>query len=117
MRKPDLLSRSRMPKQVFRIALSVLLRKYRESRRRPTELRYFLSKTLNAILNTCFGMRLRDNKSGFLICRRDVLADVLRHRFRYYYFQSLITVAANSKGYTIREIETLFESRLVGRSF
>ena len=90
---------------------------YRSSVGRLRDSRYILSKTLNSILNTCFSMRLRDNKSGFIICRRDVLADILRHRFRYHYFQSLITVAANSKGYTIREIETLFESRLVGRSF
>ena len=72
---------------------------------------------MNFLLNLCFGMRLKDNKSGFIICRRDVLADLLRNRFHYYYFQSLIMVAAKSKGYTLREIETLFESRLIGRSF
>jgi phenylacetate-CoA ligase len=90
---------------------------YRSSVGRLRDSRFFLSKTLNVILNACFGMRLRDNKSGFIVCRRDVLADILRHRFRYHYFQSLIMVAAKSKGYTIREIETLFESRLVGKSF
>ena len=89
----------------------------RSSVGRLRDSRFLLSKGLNLILNTCFGMRLRDNKSGFIICRRDVLADILRHRFHYYYFQSLIMVAAKSKGYTIREVETLFESRLVGKSF
>lgn len=90
---------------------------YRSSVGRLRDSRYGLSKGLNLILNACFSMRLRDNKSGFIICRRDVLADLLRHRFKYHYFQSLIMVAAKSKGYTIREVETLFESRLVGKSF
>jgi len=90
---------------------------YRSSIGRLRDSRSLLSKTLNFILNASFGMRLRDNKSGFIICRRAVLADILRHRLKYSYFQSLIMVSAKSKGYTIREIETLFESRLVGKSF
>ena len=101
----------------LRVSGADIVQGFRSSVGRLRDSRYFLSKTLNAILNMCFGMRLRDNKSGFIICRRDVLSDILRHRFRYYYFQSLIMVAAKSRGYTIREIETLFESRLVGRSF
>jgi phenylacetate-CoA ligase len=90
---------------------------YRSSIGRFRDSRFLLSKTLNFILNASFGMRLRDNKSGFIICRRAVLADILRHRLKYSYYQSLIMVSAKSKGYTIREIETLFESRLVGTSF
>lgn len=101
----------------LRLSGADVVQGYRSSVGRLRDSRYFLSKTLNVILNTCFGMRLRDNKSGFIICRRDVLADILRHRFQYHYFQSLIMVAAKSKGYTIREVETLFESRLVGQSF
>ena len=101
----------------IRVTGADVVQGYRSSIGRLRDSRYVLSKTLNAILNSCFGMYLRDNKSGFIICRRDVLADILRHRFRYHYFQSLIMVAAKSKGYTIREIETLFESRLVGSSF
>ena len=101
----------------IRISGSDLVQGYRSSIGRLRDSRYLLSKTLNTILNTCFGMHLKDNKSGFIICRREVLGDILRHRFHYYYFQSLIMVAAKSKGYTIREIETLFQSRLVGSSF
>ena len=101
----------------LRVSGADIVQGFRSSVGRLRDSRYFLSKTLNAILNTCFGMRLRDNKSGFIICRRDVLSDILRHRLSYYYFQSLIMVAAISRGYTVREIETLFESRLVGRSF
>lgn len=101
----------------IRLSGADVVQGYRSSIGRLRDSRYLLSKTLNAILNTCFDMQLRDNKSGFIMCRREVLADILRHRFRYHYFQSLIMVAAKSKGYTIREIETLFESRLVGKSF
>jgi len=79
--------------------------------------RYILSVGLNWILNLCFGMRSRDNKSGFVLCRRDVLAEILRHRHRYRYFQTFITVAPHARGYSIREVETLFESRIHGASF
>jgi phenylacetate-CoA ligase len=101
----------------IRVSGADVVQGYRSSIGRLRDSRYLLSKTLNVILNTCFGMRLRDNKSGFILCRREVLSDILRHRFSYSYFQSLVMVAAKSKGYTIREIETLFESRLVGKSF
>lgn len=79
--------------------------------------RYVLSIGLNMLLNICFGMRGRDNKSGFVLCRREVLAEILRHRNRYRYFQSFLAVAANARGYTIREVETLFERRIHGQSF
>ncbi len=101
----------------LRLSGADIVQGYRSSVGRIRDSRYHLSKALNVILNTCFGMRLRDNKSGFIVCRRAVLVDVLRHRFSYCYFQSFIMVAAKSKGYTIREIETLFESRLIGKSF
>jgi phenylacetate-CoA ligase len=62
-------------------------------------------------------MRARDNKSGFVLCRREVLHEILRHRHRYKYFQTFVTVAAHARGYTIREVETLFETRIHGQSF
>ena len=49
-----------------------------------------------SLINTVFGMRQRDNKSGFVIARKEVLEDVLTHRFDYAYYQSFITVAAAS---------------------
>jgi len=101
----------------LRVGGADVVQGFRSSIGRLRDSRYLLSKTLNTILNLCFGMRLRDNKSGFVICRRDVLSDILRHRWHYNYFQSLIMISAKSKGYKIREIETLFESRLVGKSF
>jgi phenylacetate-CoA ligase len=111
------------PEDVYRLLREIqwsgsdMVQGFRSSIGRLKDARYTLSKGLNFLLNRLFGMRLRDNKSGFVIARREVLADVISHRFRYRYFQTFITVAAKSKGYTIREIETLFESRLVGRSF
>ncbi|HVR72607.1 MAG TPA: glycosyltransferase [Vicinamibacteria bacterium] len=89
----------------------------RSSVGRLKDSRYLLSKGLNALLNTLFGMSARDNKSGFVIGLRETMADILHHRYRYRYFQTFITVAARAKGYTVREVETLFESRLLGRSF
>lgn len=79
--------------------------------------RYTLSQGLNLLLNLAFRMQARDNKSGFILTRREVLGEVLRHRNRYRYFQTFITAAAVSRGYTVREVETLFESRLHGDSF
>jgi phenylacetate-CoA ligase len=79
--------------------------------------RWLLSRGLNGLLNLCFSMRSRDNKSGFVVCRRVVLEEILSQRFHYRYFQTFITVSAHAKGYTIREVETLFESRRQGRSF
>jgi phenylacetate-CoA ligase len=90
---------------------------WRTSIGRVRDSRWLWSRGLNVMLNACFGMRARDNKSGFVVARRVVLAEILSHRFRYRYFQTFITVAAHAKGYTIREVETLFESRRQGRSF
>lgn len=79
--------------------------------------RYYWSRGLNWILNRLFGMRLRDVKSGFLLCSREVLADVMTYRRRYAYWQCFIMIAAHAKGYSYREIETVFEERRAGESF
>ena len=62
-------------------------------------------------------MKAKDNKSGFIVCRKEILEDILLHRFNYHYFQALIMVSARAKGYSVVEVETLFESRLLGKSF
>lgn len=79
--------------------------------------RYYYSRGLNLILNTTFGMNLRDNKSGFVLCRREVFEDLLSFRGRYHYWQSFVMVAAHAKGYSYKQIETLFEPRRAGKSF
>lgn len=112
-----------LPEDVWRLYREIrlshadIVQGYRSSVGRLKDSRYLLSKGLNRLLNLMFGMSARDNKSGFVIGLRETLADVLHHRYRYRYFQTFITVAARSKGYTIREVETLFESRLLGQSF
>jgi len=79
--------------------------------------RFALSRGFNHLLNGTFGMHLRDNKSGFVMCAREVFLDLLRFRRRYFYFQSFIMVAANAKGYSHTEVETLFLPRRQGVSF
>lgn len=79
--------------------------------------RYYYSRGLNLLLNHTFSMSLQDNKSGFVLCGREVLADLLDYRGEYYYWQSFIMVAAHHKGYTYKQIETLFEQRKAGTSF
>jgi hypothetical protein len=77
----------------------------------------FFSRALNHILNIAFGMRLRDNKSGFILCHRRVLEDILKHRYQYRYFQSFIGCAAGVRGYRIAEVDTDFDARHAGQSF
>jgi phenylacetate-CoA ligase len=79
--------------------------------------RHLFSRGLNVLLNLAFRMRLRDSKSGFILCRRDVLADLLRHRLNYRYYQSFIGVAAGLKGCTIVEVDASFDRRNAGQSF
>ena len=79
--------------------------------------RYYYSRALNSMLNVGFGMNCKDNKSGFVLCAREVMADLLDYRGHYAYWQSFILVAAHHKGYTYKEVETLFENRKAGVSF
>jgi phenylacetate-CoA ligase len=79
--------------------------------------RYHLSRGLNTLLNGVFSMDLHDNKSGFVMCAREVFEDLCAYRGRYFYWQSFIMVAAHSKGYSYKQIETLFEQRRQGVSF
>jgi phenylacetate-CoA ligase len=79
--------------------------------------RYTASRVLNVMLNLAFGMSAADNKSGFVMALRDTMTDVLRRRFRYRYSHVFIAVAAHARGFTFREVETLFQSRHAGSSF
>ena len=79
--------------------------------------RYLLSRGLNICLNTLFGMKAADNKSGFVIAPRDVLRDVLNMRRSYHYPHTFLRVAAERKSYIVEEVETLFVERQSGQSF
>lgn len=94
-----------------------LVQGFRSPAGRARDARYLISRGLSALLNALFAMDLPDNKSGFLLCRREVLADLLAHRGRYRYFQILVMVAAKARGYSYRLVETPFDPRRAGRSF
>jgi phenylacetate-CoA ligase len=83
---------------------------------RARDARLLLSRGLSRVLNLVFGMSLRDNKSGFFVCRREVLAALLDHRGRYRHWQCFVMVAAHHRGYRISEIDTTFLPRRAGRS-
>ena len=80
-------------------------------------IRVTFSRTLNTLLNAAFWTRLHDNKSGFLLCRREVLERILTHRNAYKYFQSFVGVSAVARGYRIIEVNTIFDLRQRGTSF
>jgi phenylacetate-CoA ligase len=84
---------------------------------RKVRSRRVFSRGLNLLLNVAFGMNLRDNKSGFIVCRPDVLRELLTHRYRYRYFQSFIGAAAGVRGLSVAEVDTEFEPRHAGESF
>lgn len=90
---------------------------FRSAVGRRRDQRYHLSRGLNHLLNGVFGMELADNKSGFVVCAREVFLDLLTYEGKYFYWQSFIMVAAHAKGYSYKEVETLFEQRKQGVSF
>jgi len=94
-----------------------IIQGYRSSIGRLKDSRMLLSKTLNFLLNRLFGMHAKDNKSGFILCEREVLADILDYKYTYYYPQTFLRVSAEHKDYIVHEIATLFQSRLLGESF
>jgi phenylacetate-CoA ligase len=89
----------------------------RSSIGRLRDSRLLVSRFLNGLLNLVFGMRAKDSKSGFVLGPKPVIDDVITHRGKYRYFQTFISVSAHAKGYSILEVETLFESRYAGESF
>ena len=94
-----------------------LVQGYRRFTKENHFIRHFLSVGLSLFLNLLFGMRLKDIKSGFVLYRREVFADILDYRRNYDYFQHFITIAAHAKGYRIRQVPVTFERRLAGESF
>ncbi|MBK9266971.1 MAG: glycosyltransferase family 2 protein [Polyangiaceae bacterium] len=79
--------------------------------------RLLFSRGLNLMLNVTFGTHLKDSKSGFILCRKEVFRSILDHKYRYRYFQSFIGAAAGVRKFTIAEVDTPFEQRHAGQSF
>ena len=82
-------------------------------------LRFFYSRTLNLILNILFHDFAKDNKSGFIVARADILENALSRikngNFRYP--QTFIRIALIRENISILETETLFMPRKSGESF
>ena len=85
--------------------------------RNKYDIRYVLSRGLDYLLKLAFDMQQHDVKSGFIIYKREVFEEILAHAAGYFYFQTFVTVAAKAKGFSMRQIETLFDQRRAGRSF
>jgi phenylacetate-CoA ligase len=83
---------------------------------RPFDPRFLLSRGLCRLLNLAFGMSLRDNKSGFFLCRRGAFAELLDFHGRYRHWQCFVMVAAHHRGLRIHQVETPFRARRAGRS-
>lgn len=88
----------------------------RRKHSRINPLRLMLSKGFSLILNLIFRMRLEDIKSGFLVMRRNIFADVMEYEYNYTHFQHLVTIAASSKGYKIHQVPIKFDVRHKGES-
>jgi len=94
-----------------------LVQGWRSSLERQHDHRYLYSRALDYLLKIAFAMPEHDVKSGFVLYRREVFEDILRESGRFHYFQHMITVVAKAKGYSIRQVETLFAERHAGQSF
>ena len=80
-------------------------------------LRKVLSSGLSLLLNVAFGTRLKDNKSGFILYRREVFGDLVQYRRKFKLFQHFVTVAAHARGYRIVQEPVRFDRRTWGESF
>jgi phenylacetate-CoA ligase len=80
-------------------------------------LRRIQSLAFSSVLNLVFSINLKDAKSGFVVYKKEVFEDILNHKFNYNYFHQLITVAAKSKNYTIKQLPVKFFKRNAGESF
>ena len=89
----------------------------RSSIGRVKDNRFVLSRGLNFLLNSFFLQSAKDSKSGFLLGRKIYLEKTLEDAYKFNYFQTFIGVALRSYGFRVVEVETLFESRNVGKSF
>jgi len=106
----------RLRRELYEHSVDVI-QGFRSAVGRRRDRRYTLSRGFNHFLNATFGMSLQDNKSGFVMCAREVFQDLLTYKGSYFYWQSFVMVAAHVKGYSYKEIETLFEQRRQGVSF
>jgi phenylacetate-CoA ligase len=103
--------------ETLRIHDAELVRGVRKPVMSQSVSRVIMSRILNLILNFVFKMKSKDNKSGFILCKRDEIIKIVRHSGHYYHYQTFIGVAAHALGVRSIEIETPFENRRNGISF
>jgi phenylacetate-CoA ligase len=94
-----------------------LVRGVRLPAARPPLSRLLFSRALNALLNLTFGMKSRDNKSGFLLADRATMLDLVRHKGHYQHYQTFIGVSAHAQSLRTIEVLTPFNDRRAGVSF
>jgi phenylacetate-CoA ligase len=94
-----------------------LVRGIRCSSNSDKSARFVMSRILNWLLNCLFGMKSRDNKSGFILTKRDLAKRILQDRQRYRFFQTFLGVSAESLEARAVEVETPFYARHSGDSF
>ncbi len=82
-----------------------------------SRLRRVLNVGFSNLLSIIFNCRLKDIKSGFMICRKEIFMDVLSYRLRYKFPQHYIGISAVSKGYFTKQIPIRFNKRFAGSSF
>lgn len=103
--------------QTFRVEKCDVVRGIRCPEPSIINLRFFMSRVLNWLLNRYFGMTSGDNKSGFILTSRQLAELILRDHKQYQYFQTFVGVATESLGVHTIEIETPFHPRHSGESF
>jgi phenylacetate-CoA ligase len=79
--------------------------------------RFIMSRTLNFCLNKSFHMSSEDNKSGFVIARKDDMLKIVTPRGQYRHFQTFVGASANFHNLKTLEFETTFYDRRAGVSF
>ena len=92
---------------------------YRSTIERPKDYRFLYSRALNLILNILFLDNATDNKSGFLVGKKHELESVLEilNAHKISFPQTFIRVLIKKMGFTVKEVETLFLTRIAGESF
>ena len=106
--------------QLYRAFLSNqcdVVQAVRSSIGRVKDNRFILSRGLNILLNSFFLQSAKDSKSGFLLGRKIYIDKILQDAHKFNFFQTFIGVALRSYGFRVVEVETLFQSRNVGKSF
>jgi len=94
-----------------------LVQGWRAPADREDQNRQGYSRLFSRLLNIVFGMNLKDNKSGFILYRREAMEKVMAEREGFRLFQHFVTVASHALGYRMVEVPVAFDRRQAGASF